>query len=55
MQSNPTVGILILCSCTLLPFLAGIAATVFWQRRLALFGWPGALLPGVIRRWLEKQ
>jgi hypothetical protein len=54
MNANEATGLLMLCLCGLVPFGLGIGATLYWQRRILRYGWPGALLPGLIRRWIER-
>ncbi len=54
MTANELTGLLMLCGICLVPFGLGIAATLYWQRRLLRYGWPGALLPGLVRRWIER-
>lgn len=55
MTANEATGLLMLCGLCTVPFLMGIGATIYWQRRIQRYGWPGALLPGLVRRWIERS
>lgn len=52
-MENYQVGLVCLCTVSLVPLVTGFMVGRWFERRLKRLGWPAAIVPGFVLKLLE--